>query len=404
MTADAKVGLLLGLVFIAIIAFVINGLPDFVQSAGEKPVVQTAVNTQTGSSLVIEPAVVDVARSLQEKRTTVRYVDPPVDTTVLENYAGGSSTAPVKPSTDDAGPVVAKTQEVSQPEKTVETVQKPVNSTEVSMPENVVVSKTQEKPIPSISHKVEAGESLGEIAKKYYGEQEGNKLSTIQMLYEANKSILESPDAIQVGDELVIPKVKTAAVSDPTAQTQKETAGTLLDKFKNVFTTTEKKTEPAAKTSQADDKKTTARPQAPVADKTSLLKTDKVQPVKKESLAPVADKTTLLKTDKVQPVKINSPAPVADKTTLLKTDKVQPVKPDSQVSVADKTALTKVDKPLPLNKGVTEYTIQSGDYLYKIAEKQLGDGNRYPEILKLNSGLSEKDRLKVGTKLRIPKK
>ena len=33
MTTDAKVGLLLGLVFIVIIAFLINGLPDFLKAS-----------------------------------------------------------------------------------------------------------------------------------------------------------------------------------------------------------------------------------------------------------------------------------------------------------------------------------------------------------------------------------
>lgn len=364
MTADAKVGLLLGLVFIAIIAFVINGLPDFVQSTREKPVVETAVTMQTGSSLVIEPAVVDVARSLQERRTTVRYVEPPVDTTVLDNYAGPVTT-PIAPIADNTAPAAAKAQDSQSPEA-VPQVETPVQTAQQAVepvltskqPETVTPSKSQPAATPGLSHVVEDGESLGEIAKKYYGEQEGNKLTTIQMLYEANKTILESPDAIRVGDQLVIPKMKTtAAISDQAVQVKNDPAGaTLMDKFKNVFTSVEKKPETVTKSAhlQPAVKKTTPKPPAPVVDKTALLKTDK---------------------------------PALVKPALPKIDKSQ---------------LVKVEKPLPV-KGVTEYTIQAGDYPYKIAQKQLGDGNRYPEILKLN-GLSEKDRLKVGTKIKIPKK
>jgi nucleoid-associated protein YgaU len=391
MTADAKVGLLLGLVFIAIIAFVFNGLPDFVQSTGEKPVVETAVTTQTSGNLVIEPAVVDVARSLQEKRTTVRYVDPPVDTTVLDGYAGGSKPTQEPTTSVEKAPVAAKTQESTSPLTNPTTATAPKIAEPIltpKQPDNVVVSKTQEKPAPGLNHVVAEGESLGEIARKYYGDQEGNKLSTIQMLYEANKTILESPDSIRVGDQLVIPKIKSSAAPEQAVQAQKETsAGTLLDKFKNVFTTSvEKKTETPAKNSEVVDKKTTSKPQVSVADKTPLPK-------------PVVDKTALLK-----PVadKTALPKPVADKTSLLKADKIQPAKTDrSQQS--DKVQPVKVDKSQSV-KGVTEYTIQSGDYLYKIAQKQLGDGERYTEILRLNSELSEKDRLKVGTKLKIPKK
>jgi len=46
MTSDAKIGLLLGLVFIIIIAFVINGLPDFLQPDEEKVLV-TGINTES---------------------------------------------------------------------------------------------------------------------------------------------------------------------------------------------------------------------------------------------------------------------------------------------------------------------------------------------------------------------
>jgi nucleoid-associated protein YgaU len=390
MTADAKVGLLLGLVFIAIIAFVINGLPDFVQSAGEKSVVETAVTTQTGGNLVIEPAVVDVARSLQDKRTTVRYVDPPVDTTVLDNYAGPAM-VPVAPVADNTASETAKTMESKSSEAALK-VEKPALTPEPiqipKQPETVIALKPQPTAPSGASHVVEDGESLGGIAKKYYGEQEGNKLSTIQILYEANKNVLDSPDEIKVGDQLVIPKVKSAAAPQQAEQAKKETAGSLMDKFKNVFTSVEKKPEAEVKSTQPADKKAAPKPQTPVADKTSLLKTDKVSPVKKDSPAPVVDKTTLLKTDKSQPVKTAPQASAANKTALLQIDKSEPVK---------------TDKTLPV-KGLTDYTVQSGDYLYKIAQKQLGDGNRYPEILKLNSGLSETERLKVGMKLKVPKK
>lgn len=48
------------------------------------------------------------------------------------------------------------------------------------------------------------------------------------------------------------------------------------------------------------------------------------------------------------------------------------------------------------------YTVKDGDSLWKIAQEQLGDGNRYKEILKLNPGLSEDQTLKVGMSIKIP--
>lgn len=363
MTADAKVGLLLGLVFIAIIAFVINGLPDFVGSVREKAVVETAVTTQTGNNLVIEPAVVDVARSLQERPKPVRYVNPPAETTALEQYAGGAETTPAvqeqQSASSDTTPAVQTVQESPSPvvteqtEETVQVAQQPAPQIQLQkQPENVEVITIPQKQVSALKYTVEEGDNLAYIARKYYGQEEGNKRATIQMLYEANKDVLESPEILQVGDELVIPRIKTAQVSPQTASESKETPKptptvSLLDKFKNVFTSTDKKNEAST---QAADKSNTA-------------------------------------------AKVKSQTTTADKKALVKVEKSQPSAPDKKPAVKAQNS-----------KGITEYTVQSGDYLYKIAAKKLGDGDRYTEILKLNSDILEgSDRLQVGMKLKIPK-
>jgi LysM repeat protein len=51
-------------------------------------------------------------------------------------------------------------------------------------------------------------------------------------------------------------------------------------------------------------------------------------------------------------------------------------------------------------KGTT-YSVRSGDSLSRIAAAQLGDANRYTEILALNPGVDPK-RLSVGQSLRLP--
>lgn len=51
-------------------------------------------------------------------------------------------------------------------------------------------------------HTVEKGESLSKIAKKYYDDA-----SKYQAIFQANTDKLKNPDLIQVGQQLVIPKL-----------------------------------------------------------------------------------------------------------------------------------------------------------------------------------------------------
>ena len=51
----------------------------------------------------------------------------------------------------------------------------------------------------------------------------------------------------------------------------------------------------------------------------------------------------------------------------------------------------------------SRYTVRDGDSLWKIAATQLGEGGRYPDILRLNRDLIEhEDDLRPGTRLRLP--
>ena len=52
------------------------------------------------------------------------------------------------------------------------------------------------------NHIVKSGDTLSKISKKYYG-----KSGKYNAIFEANTNILTNPDAIQVGQELVIPNL-----------------------------------------------------------------------------------------------------------------------------------------------------------------------------------------------------
>jgi nucleoid-associated protein YgaU len=238
------------------------------------------------------------------------------------------------------------------------------------------------------THIVTEGESLASIAKKYYGPEFGNQRAIIEAIYKANKSVLDSPNKVRIGDKLIIPTL--AQEQKKPAVEEKTESKSLMDKFKDVFVSTEKKAETAAKPGESEDK--------PAADSDSTKTT-----VKK----PQAVAKTNISDDK--PAIIVSEKKISDKKPAVVT-KTNPVenKPLASVSskkAADVSAVTeKKNKPEPKVQGVS-YTIQSGDNPYKIAEKLLGDGNRYPEILALNRDrIKNPSKLVVGTQIIVPKR
>ena len=58
--------------------------------------------------------------------------------------------------------------------------------------------------------------------------------------------------------------------------------------------------------------------------------------------------------------------------------------------------------PYQYNASVKTYMVKKGDSLWQIAQKYLGDGSRYPEIVKLNQ--LGKNGIRVGQKIKLPKK
>jgi nucleoid-associated protein YgaU len=59
--------------------------------------------------------------------------------------------------------------------------------------------------------------------------------------------------------------------------------------------------------------------------------------------------------------------------------------------------------PPPPSLTSNTYTVQKGDTLWSIAQKHLGDGKRWREIVELNPGL-EPSKLKVGQVIILPAK
>jgi nucleoid-associated protein YgaU len=289
MTRDAKIGLLLGLVFIFIIAFIINGLPSLGRGDGNE-LTRNMARPQRNPGIGTE-----ARQATQRNITPVRPITPPASqepaatepqtTQAPAEQIRFTAPLPSPTTTVQSTETIAAAAEVSRPQPAVDAV-KPQERT-------VIVPKPQ--PARARIYTVQNGDSLASIAKHFYGEELGNKKANVDRIFKANRKILKSPDQIYVGQRLIVPPLPEADSSSPE----------------------------------------------------NVLPAENFESV--ESIGARHEQKVSKTTDKIR-----------------------------------------------------YYTVREGDSLWKIASEQLGDGNRYPELAKLNK-LEDEDFLVVGARLKLPR-
>lgn len=221
MTSDAKIGLLLGLVFIFIIAFVINGLPRFRSTVGN--------NKQTNN--IVDPRNDSQAIGQRERRAQNMFdwqeqyeAEPAEDyQTVAQNPVNTTDTG-LEP-IEESGPVTEFALIYENPDNIRYQMPLTPNASVIEntnveepsyVPQSVVPQKNivptpvrRNEPARAARPKtyiVEEGDgNLSNIAKKFYGQIEGNRLVNVNRIFEANRGILQSADEIFVGQKLIIP-------------------------------------------------------------------------------------------------------------------------------------------------------------------------------------------------------
>lgn len=290
MTSDAKVGLLLGLFFIFVIAFIINGLPRF----------RSDTNSNELTTMANSPNDSYIGSNARKARETIRRESP------VRNR--NQSTAEAKETMRDEGEVRYKRpfsegNVAAKDEPVTATTENKVRLTspDTNKDTKVNVPKQVKPDLPKI-YVVQDGDNLSKIAQKFYGAMRGNKTINVKRIFEANGKLLKSPDDISIGQKLIIPLLKDEAKSVFT--------GGLFERIKSIGRTRSSTTTPI---------KTPAKPR---------------------------------------------PKPPAAKQT-------------------------------------RQYIVREGDSLWLISEKQLGDKERFREIIKLNA-LDDEDFLKVGQRLIMP--
>ena len=222
MTSDAKIGLLLGLVFIFIIAFIINGLPRFRSNTNNNELTTNMVSSPDDSMGIAAKErkaqeVFDRAeRVTQERVDKVPVVSKNEGTVRFEMpLPEGSSVVKDDLIVETANDRVRPAAPASETdEKTKVNTHKPV---ELALTKTYVVSED---------------DNLAIIAQKFYGQDEGNKKINIMRIFEANRKLLKSPDEIYVGQTLTIPGLPTSTADK--GDDGGVFSGTLFEKVKSI--------------------------------------------------------------------------------------------------------------------------------------------------------------------------
>jgi nucleoid-associated protein YgaU len=292
MTSDAKVGLLLGLFFIFVIAFIINGLPRF----------RSDTNSNELTTMANSPNDSYIGSNERKARATFRQERPV--TIKKENVADAQEISSNEGNVRYKRPLPQENTVAKEDHITTTTEEKTnptTPATEIRKETKVNSPKPVKPDLPKV-YVVQDGDNLAKIAQKFYGAEIGNKTINVNRIFEVNRRLLKSADDIKVGQKLIIPLLKDEAKG--------VFSGGLFERIKSIGQTSSSTTTPT---------KTPSKP-----------------------------------------------------------------KPEP-----------------PTAKNTKYYVVKDGDSLWKIADKQLGNKERFREIIKLNA-LDDEDYLKIGQRLKIP--
>jgi len=215
MTSDAKIGLLLGLVFIFIIAYLINGFPSFHKGRNNSELTTNGLGLQNNPpglavkerkvqeifnhQEVVEKQHIDEAESPPAPKQDIRSVTP-LPKSIVNTTDEIKPVAPTHPS-----PVAKEQEDVK------------VKPSVPALPKAYVVVD---------------GDNLAVIAKKFYGDEEGNRTISVTRIFEANRKLLKSPDEIYIGQKLVIPPLPASAADK--SKTESVFSTTIFEKVKSI--------------------------------------------------------------------------------------------------------------------------------------------------------------------------
>ena len=188
MTSDAKIGLLLGLVVIVIIAFLINGLPSLLNSASSDGVVKTSIASYKAPSVGLSDKADQAVKAINDLTEPAHnYRDVRYTTVLPANAVADVSNAETKPARNSNEQKKSAAAGVLSKVKTF-------------ADKNLLSIKRSAKKIPS-KYTVRNGDSLWKIASVFLGDGE-----RYYEIVELNRDVIYDAEDISVGMCLKLPR------------------------------------------------------------------------------------------------------------------------------------------------------------------------------------------------------
>jgi LysM repeat protein len=304
MTSDAKVGVLLGLVFIFIVAFLINGLGDLKSDKDNNELTEKMVQSYIrspglgGSERKVSQELIEQIEPVKTEPDLLDIWEQSRVESESERFRMELPVVVKKEIQENKTDVLVKEEAIK-----LEMMKAEAPATVAKIEAAKELKVTPIKPPSQRIYVVKAGDNLASIAKEVYGEEEGNRMVNVQGIFEANRERLKSEDEVYEGQKLLIPQLVDVLVE------KEKPSGILSETIVEAVKSIGRRHQEA----------------------------QKVKEVKKPEI-----------------------------------------------------------------KG-RWYEVKEDDNLWKIATQELGDGNRYPEITKLNAALlSDEDNLDIGMRLKLP--
>jgi nucleoid-associated protein YgaU len=206
MTSDAKIGLLLGLVFIFVIAFIINGLPSLHRDRNNNELTTNMINSHGSSpGIGVKERVVIEQSKRQERQSFGRVQANSAGVEEIRLSMNLPKSVAVSGDTSEGKDVAEAASEAA--------VEKKEPLPEERAPEMLKKEEAEvQKSSRSLTrvYTVAEGDNLASVAQEFYGEEEGNKRANVAKIFEANRDRLESEDKIFPGQKLLIPPLRPA--------------------------------------------------------------------------------------------------------------------------------------------------------------------------------------------------